>query len=345
MSVGASDSGLAGWTWDLPGLGVVVVAAVGYALGVRRVRRHGGSWRLAPTLAWAAGVAVLVVATVGWVGAHAGLLFWDWVLQVLLLLLVAPVLLLCGRPVQLAVGGLDARGGARVLAVTRSRPLRVLASPLLGPLVVPIVLGAVVFTPVLPSSLASSSVAAVLHGVLLFLGLVIALGLVGDGGERETSLALGAAVAVGVVELLVDAVPGIALRLRTQLLAAPYWTAVGRPQGPSPLSDQQHAGAVLWFVAEAADLPLLVLLLRRWVRADAREAARADALDDGETAAASNPGAGPSAPAAPRGVAGHVPFGGSEDSQPVLQRPWWETDPGRLGGHRVARAARRQRDG
>jgi len=42
---------------------------------------------------------------------------------------------------------------------------------------------------------------------------------------------------VAVVELLIDAIPGIVLRLRTQLVAGAYWTAVSRPHGPSALTN------------------------------------------------------------------------------------------------------------
>ncbi len=90
----------------------------------------------------------------------------------------------------------------------------------------------------------------------------------GDGTDGESSLALGAAVAVGFVEFLLDAVPGIVLRLRTHLVAPGYWGVLHRPWGPSPLVDQHHAGAVLWFVAESADLPFMVILFRPWWESD-----------------------------------------------------------------------------
>jgi len=154
---------------------------------------------------------------------------------------------------------------------------------------------------------------------------LIAIGLVGDGVDRETSLALAIAVAVGLAEFLLDAVPGMVVRLRTHLLAPEYWGTLHRPWGPSPLTDQQHAGAVLWFVAEVADLPFLVILVLRWVRADAREAIHIDYQLD-------NPGLVASPQPAPSPAAA-----GSGELGPGLLRPWWETDPARLGGHRLAR--------
>ena len=179
-------------------------------------------------------------------------------------------------PSPLAGDALPADRASAVLRLARARPVRALTSPLVGPLVVPVVLGVVFFSPLLHASLMSTGVDDLLQAALLAVGGVIALGLVGDGTEHESALALGAAVAVGLGEFLLDAVPGIVVRLRTHLLATSYWTGLHRGWGPSPLVDQQHAGAVLWFVAEFGDLPLMVILVRRWVRADARESALED---------------------------------------------------------------------
>lgn len=40
--------------------------------------------------------------------------------------------------------------------------------------------------------------------------------------------------------------------------------------------------AFVWFIAEAADVPVLILLLLRWARRDRAEAADFDALTDAE---------------------------------------------------------------
>lgn len=114
------------------------------------------------------------------------------------------------------------------------------------------------------------------------------------------------------------------MRLDTHVLGAPYWLALHRPWGPSPLADQQTPGAVLWGLAEMLDLPFLAVLLLRWVRADQQEAQHADAdaerrdhfrhtQADNATAAAASPT--------------------EADRQP----PWWETDPDRLVTARSAR--------
>ena len=52
--------------------------------------------------------------------------------------------------------------------------------------------------------------------------------------------------------------------------------ACTRDTGCSALTDQQHAGAALWFIAEFADLPFLLIVIRRWIRVDQLDAVRID---------------------------------------------------------------------
>ncbi|GAC1445337.1 MAG: hypothetical protein NVSMB55_25880 [Mycobacteriales bacterium] len=313
-----------GGTLDVPALILAAGLAAGYTALVRRVRVRGLTWPARRSAAWALGLISLLAATLGGVGRHASDLLWVFTVQVLVLLLLTPILLAYGRPLALAADGLDDRRARHLLLLATGRGVRLTTSPLLGPLLVPVALAAVFFSPVLSAALTTAWAAQLLRLGLLGLGLLIAVGLVGDGTEQESSLQLGAAVAVGFAEFLLDAVPGIVIRLRSTLLAPTGWAGLHRHAGLSPLADQQRAGALLWFVAEVADLPFLIIILRRWIRADERDAARVDReldLVQGNAVATGQPRLGPADPA---------------DSAGAVGRPWWETDPSRLGGHRLA---------
>jgi putative copper resistance protein D len=80
------------------------------------------------------------------------------------------------------------------------------------------------------------------------------------------------------------------LWLGTGLLAADYYRAIGRPWGRSLLSDQRFGGVMLWAIGEVVGLPLLLLVVVQWMRADAREAARIDAELDRAESEARRPG-------------------------------------------------------
>jgi putative membrane protein len=310
------SGGVTSWTWDGPTVVLSVVLTVAYAWGVARVRSRGLQWPARRTVAWLIGIASLLVITVGGLGAHAHTLLWVYTVQVLTLLLATPVLLAYGRPLALAADALPPRAAARVLHARSGAVLRLASNPAIGPLIVPIVLSVIFFSPVLTVTLEHSWAYYLLQFVLVAVGLVIAIGLVGDGAERDSSLALAATVAIAFVELLFDAVPGIVLRLRTHLVGTAYWTRVHHFDRLRALTDQQHAGAALWFIAEFADLPFLLIVIRRWIRVDQLDAVRIDRELDAVDVQREHDTAGESG----------------------FTTPWWETDPTRLRGHPIQRA-------
>ena len=61
--------------------------------------------------------------------------------------------------------------------------------------------------------------------------------------------------------------------------ALPHWF-------PNPLHDQHLSGDFLWFLAEIADLPVIIALFTRWSRVDKKDAKKIDDLSDEEYEAA-----------------------------------------------------------
>ncbi|MBL7490035.1 cytochrome c oxidase assembly protein [Frankia sp. AgB1.9] len=321
------------WTFD-PALVVFAALAVGgYLLAVARVRRAGGRWPVARTLSFLVpGIGLAVLAGLWWVGVYARVLFWDFTVQVILLLLVAPIFLAFGRPLTLvALGG--GRPGRFVDRVRASGPFRVASHPAFGPLLVPVVVCAVYFTGLLATAQRDAAVAEIIQIALLLTGFVVALPLAGeDAGTSTTSLAIAGGMFFGVLELLLDAVPGIFVRLRHGLLAPGYYASLHRPWGPSPLNDQHVGGTILWTVAEVVDLPFLVLLVRRWIKVDAQEAARVDRELDALALAQPALTGSPSADGESAGAVA------AEEAERT--RPWWETDADYFGGSRAAQFRR-----
>ena len=261
-------------SWSVQPLAILVALGAS-AWYVRRVRRTPG-WPAGRSALFALGIVLFIWTTCGFPQVYSRALFWVWTAQTLGLLLVVPVLLLAGRPVSLA------GSGSGIDRLTRSPFGRTLANPLVGPALVPVLAFAVFFGPLPGWVSGAAPVGWVLHLVLLALGLGITLPLTDDGDQDVASLAVGFAMAVGVLELLIDAVPGIVLRLYASP-ASTFWEhRVAHPWSPTPLHDQQSGGAILWSVAELLDLPFLIMVFRRWVRADAAEAARVDSVLDAE---------------------------------------------------------------
>jgi cytochrome c oxidase assembly factor CtaG len=311
------------WTFDPVGLGIVVLAGVWYARGVVLLRGRRESWPAVRMLWFGLGLLTIAAVTLWWVGAYAHTLFWVYTVQIMMLLVLSPALLMFGKPVTLSRAVAEGNARRPILArIADARAMSLLSNPAFGALLLPVVTMLVFFTAILPSSLEHYLVYELLHLVLLAAGIALAVPLA-DEGVQSSSMSLAAGILFGFFELLADAVPGIAIRLRTSLLAPEHYLAVHRTWGPSRLHDQQLGGAIVWFLAETIDLPVLALLVLRWIRTDEREAITIDArLDEQEqVAVAADPGAD-------------------------LQRPWWETDAEVFGDRRAAafrKAAQRPR--
>ncbi|MCM3923401.1 cytochrome c oxidase assembly protein [Frankia sp. AiPs1] len=276
---------------------LIGIAAAGYAYGLRRRAGRGESWPVRRTVVFfGPGLLSLLVFTMAWPGAYAHALFSAYIVQVLGLFMITPVLLTCGRPVELvrSVASDRLRGiGGRV---SRVRLLRGAVSPIFGALLVPVITSVVVFTGIFGASLRSEPIYHTLQIALLALGFLVAVPLIEESAQ-VTGIAAAAALFISFLELLLDSIPGGVLTFRTHLLAPVGYLALHRSWGPAPLTDQHTAGAILWAVGEVADLPFVAVLMVRWMRVDEREAREADRLlDEAE--------------------------GGA-----TLMRPWWETDP------------------
>lgn len=114
----------------------------------------------------------------------------------------------------------------------------------------------------------------------------------------------GGRTLVAFVDGLLDAVPGIAVLSSHGRIAASYYAQHPRSWGPGVARDQEIGGSAMVALAEIVGLPTFLVLLVQWVRSDAREATRTDLVLDALTPV--------------------------EVNEPMLQRPWWEVDPGPL---------------
>jgi putative copper resistance protein D len=103
--------------------------AVRFPSGRRRPVRPWPGWR---TLAFLGGLGAITVAVQGWTGVNDDTSLADHMVQHLLLIMVAPPLLIVGRPVTLLLHTVRNPWHTRVKRFIRSRPLTVLTWPPAG---------------------------------------------------------------------------------------------------------------------------------------------------------------------------------------------------------------------
>jgi cytochrome c oxidase assembly factor CtaG len=295
------------WSWQPVAIIALVALSWWYARAVRRFTDGGGTWPVRRSVIFALGALAAIWTSCGFLQAYVDSMYWVWTTQVLVLWLLIPGVLLAAQPVQLALaaGGADGRVG-RFL---RSRPARILANPLVAPALVPLLSAVLFFGPLPAWAITTPAFDWLLNPLLVGLGGLMLLPLIGlDDGASALAVAL--ALAVGSFELVLDAIPGIVLRMHHGLVSSYFDHRALHPWSNSHLHDQQTAGSILWVVAEVIDLPFLLLVFRRWLRADERDAAAVDAVLDAEHAAR----AGLDGPAEAEGA-------------PAADAPWWLSDP------------------
>ena len=233
----------------------VGVAAVGvlYLWGTRRVRSR---WALRRTGSFLFGLGAIVVALQSGLGTYDDVLLSAHMVQHVILLLVAPLLLLWGRPVMLALRAV-ARPGRTGLARAVLR-LRFLGHWGVGLAIFYVV----VIVPHIPVIYDATLRHPLLHEAehLAFLagGLIFLWPLFGSPSGRGAPNSVGSLCYV-IASMPSCAVVGAYLNRATTAVYAPYATA-GRVLGISAVSDQAHAGAIMWVGAH-----LILTAVALWV--------------------------------------------------------------------------------
>jgi cytochrome c oxidase assembly factor CtaG len=291
------------WTLDLPVLIVLLAAALLYLAGLRRARRAGGWPATRAVLFVGGGLGLAAVAIMGFPGVYYGVLFYARAVQTILLLLAVPLFLALGRPLTLLAASAP-RTGERLRAAVGSRAARVLTFPAITALVLVVVPFLLYFTGWYEAGFHSSLVRQLTYLALLAPGWVFFWTLLRVDPVPKAYPYVVALWITG-VEVVGDAILGLAIIADQHLIAGDYYRAVGRPWGPSLRTDQVLGGGVLWLLGDLIGLPFLAAALIVMIREDESEASVIDAELDARDAARSQ--AGP--------------------EQAETDRPWWEIDP------------------
>ena len=264
-------------TWEidtLPTIGVVL-AGLGYGLARRRLpsRSGGPAWPRGRTVAFGAGLVVILVAVDGPPDVLADRSFTAHMVQHLLLQLLAAPLLVLSAPTTLVLRAdprwLPRRWLGRAL---RNPVVRLLSRPVVTFIAFAVVVVGSHLSPLYQLALRHELIHQAEHITYLVSAGLFWWPLVGvDPGPART------APPVRVLYLLlimpVMAFLGVAIATSGRLLY-PYYAAHAPPWGATPLQDQQLAGTLMWVSGMVTIPPLLVLVLLRWLDQDEREAAR-----------------------------------------------------------------------
>lgn len=277
---------LLGWTADGFALVVLALAAALYAAGVLTLRRRDVAWPVGRIVAWGAGLLVFAWATVGGLGLYSHVLFSAHMGAHMLVSMLAPILLVLGAPVTLALRALPGprvkgeRGPRQLLlAALHSRLARVLTHPVVAFGIFVGSLYLLYFSGLYPALMTNhlGHTAMQLHFLaagLLFFYVIIGV----DPSPRRVHPLAAIVLLFGATAL--HAFFSLALMSTRTVLAVDYFGALSRPYAQDLLADQHLGGGLSWGLGELPIVLVLGVILVRWVRADDREARRSDRASD-----------------------------------------------------------------
>lgn len=253
-----------------------------YLAGLVSVRRRGGEWPALRTAAFVVfGLGSYFVIQFGFLGTYSHDLRFAFTTRIALLLFVVPALVALGKPVDLARAALSGPARERLESFFASRFMRVVGSAIFSPLFA-LAAFSLFLTPIAFTLRDSPWSEWVMTLVVPLIGLLMILP-VFDNSLHHTSFYITAEFMLAFVELILDAIPAIVLRITPHVLDRGHAVATQiMPWFPTQLRDQQLSGDLLWFIAEVADIPVLIFLFVRWNRTDRREAKAVDDLSDEE---------------------------------------------------------------
>ncbi|WP_255768763.1 cytochrome c oxidase assembly protein [Pseudarthrobacter sulfonivorans] len=269
------------WLW----VAVVGFALVAYFLGVAKVRRRGDKWQWFRSVNWVVGLLALTYITSGPPTVYGMVLFSAHMVGHMALTMVAPLFLVLGAPVTLALRALPARSdGSRglrewVLIFVHSKFSQVVTHPLFA---AANFAGSIVlfyFSDAFGFAMREHVGHELMNLHFLLTGYIFVLSMIGtDPLPRRAPYPLRLLLLLATMAF--HAFFGVTIMGGTGLLAADYFGNLGRPWGPSALVDQQLGGAVTWGIGEVPTLLVAIGVAIMWSRSDERETRRTDRAAD-----------------------------------------------------------------
>ena len=283
-----------GWSFHPGVLIPLVAAAVIYLWAVRRVNAaHPAN----PVPAdrpffFLVGLACVAGALLSGIERYDTELFAVHMVQHLLLVFGAAPAIALAAPITLLLRVVTPAVRARwILPVLRSRVVRVIGHPLVAWLLFTAVMWGSHVSPLFDAALEDPLVHDVEHALYMGTALLFWWPVVG----RDPSpwrLPHAARLFYLFLQMPLNSLLGVAILFSEQILY-PHYATTGRTWPPSPLEDQQLAGAIMWGLGDAGFLVAILLAIAAWMRHDEAATRRREALEDALAA-----GAEPAVPAA-----------------------------------------------
>jgi cytochrome c oxidase assembly factor CtaG len=256
---------------------VMILAALAlYVWGVRRVnaryRRH--QWPAAKTWACAAALVVTLLAVTSFVGVYEQELFYDHMVQHLMLIMAAAPLFAMSSPIDLAWRACSPGPRTRLNRILRSRPSQFFAHPLVAFALYAVLVPLTHLTSWFNYTIEQQGVDDVEHLVFLMVGYMFWRHVFGSDPNRF-HMHQAAQFLYLFLAVPIDTFTGLALDQAHRELF-PAYLAFHRTWGPSLVEDLHIGGVIMWVGGDTLMVLPMIPVAIGWMHLEERRATRAD---------------------------------------------------------------------
>jgi len=275
-----------GWYPDWLILIIALTAAALYLVGTIRLKRADIAWPPLRTVSFFTGISVLIWVTCSGLSKYAMLIFSAHMIQHMVLAMIAPIFLVLGAPITLALRALPAANepdhrNARswIIALLHSQYSRVVTAPLFVLFIFTISLYGIYFTSAFSTLMSShvGHIAMELH--FLITGLLFTFVVIGvDPAPRR--LPYWSRLLLVLVALSLHAFFALAIMQSSSPIGDTWYAQVKPPWVTNSLDVTYTAGGIAWAIGELPTFVLLIVVAVQWSRDDSRKAAQQDRAAD-----------------------------------------------------------------
>jgi cytochrome c oxidase assembly factor CtaG len=280
-----------GWQFEPVFLVGGLVAAAYYLVGVKRLHERGDHWPLGRTIAFLIGIAAIMWTTNGGFAVYSPVSFSIHMMQHMLLSMIAPILLVLGTPITLALRAIPPAGGGRrgprewIVWGINSPLGKFVTHPIWVLLVFTVGLYGLYYTPLFSWLMGSHLGHLAMQVHFLAAGYLFAYVVLGlDPAPRK--LPPWVRLLMLLVAIALHSFFAVPIMMSDVVFAGEWYSQVQPPWITDPLAETRLAGGIAWGIAEVPALMLMVVLGVQWARSDEREANRTDRQADRDGGAA-----------------------------------------------------------
>ena len=263
-------------------IGATLIIFALYLKGVKTMSSRGDKWPLYRTGFFLISLLLIDYATSSGVGIYPTYKFSDHMIAHMILGMIAPIGLVLGAPITLALRTLPSNKtsdeyGPRgmLLSLLHSKYLKVISHPLAALAIFDGSLFVLYFTPIF-GNLMSNHVGHLFMNIHFILAGALFYHVIIGVDPNPSRPPFIVKIAILLAAMSIHAFFSVALMSATTLLDGGYYLSQGNIFELDLLTDQQLGGAIGWAMSEVPVLLALVAVFIFWMREDRSEAARID---------------------------------------------------------------------